>query len=139
MLFLIIAVISVSVSDLICYRVLKPLIKRTRPSVELKKSDQKEILIPIRPLEKKHYSMPSNHASNIFAFFTVYFLFVRKYWSFLLLNSVIIAFSRITLVKHYPTDVLAGIAVGIVTGLLTYSLFSLLDNRFGFREKLETS
>jgi undecaprenyl-diphosphatase len=111
--FMLAVVISVSLSDLICYRVLKPAIGRPRPKIELNIAGRTE------PLQKKDYSMPSNHASNIFAFSIVYILFVRKFWLLLLCNATIVSFSRIVLVKHYPTDILAGIAVGSALGIIT--------------------
>lgn len=110
--FIIAVVIAVSLSDLICYRVLKPAIGRPRPKIELNTGRT-------APLQKKDYSMPSNHASNIFAFSIVYILFVRKFWLLLLCNAAIVSFSRIVLVKHYPTDILAGIAVGSALGIIT--------------------
>ena len=110
--FILAAIIDVSLSDLICYRILKPAIGRPRPKIEL--NTDRTV-----PLQKKDYSMPSNHASNIFAFTMVYILFVRKFWPLLLCNAAIVSFSRIVLVKHYPTDILAGIAVGSALGIIT--------------------
>ena len=111
--FLLAVVISVSLSDIICYRILKPAIGRPRPKIEL------NIASRTGPLQKKDYSMPSNHASNIFAFSIVYILFVRRFWLFVLCNATIVSFSRMVLVKHYPTDILAGIAVGSALGIIT--------------------
>lgn len=108
--FLIAVLISVSLSDLLCYRVLKPAIGRMRPKSAL---IAEEISAP----QRKDYSMPSNHAANIFAFFTVYALYRRRYRVLCLINSLLIASSRVVLVKHYPTDVLAGIVVGAAIGL----------------------
>ncbi|GEM_PF-2422708 len=108
--FLIAVLISVSLSDLLCYRVLKPAIGRMRP---------KSVFIAgeLSSPKRKDYSMPSNHAANIFAFFTVYAMYRRRYRVLCLLNSLLIASSRVVLVKHYPTDVLAGILVGAAIGL----------------------
>ena len=113
--FIITALLAVSVSDLFCYRVLKPAIKRSRPSVELdfSKGIVRDFSAVAVPHKKNYYSMPSNHAANIFAFFMVYFLLIKRYWILLFVNSLFIAGSRIVIVKHYPTDVLAGIVVGI--------------------------
>ncbi|MDY6967753.1 MAG: phosphatase PAP2 family protein [Spirochaetota bacterium] len=122
--FLITLIISVSASDVICYRLLKPAIMRERPKVELK--------ISSRSIETtRNYTMPSNHASNTFAFFIAYFLLIKRYWQILLANSLLISFSRIVLVKHYPTDVMVGIATGIIIGLCTVYLISLIYKRKG--------
>ena len=59
------------------------------------------------------YSMPSNHASNAFAFAMTFF-FLRKniiaYFS--LAAAAIIGFSRIYVGVHYPFDVFAGMLLG---------------------------
>ncbi len=127
--FLIAVIVAVSVSDILCHRVLKPTIKRLRPAYELKLSENEN------PKASQKYSMPSNHASNIFAFFTVYFFYVRKYWILLFTNSVLIALSRIILVKHYVTDVLAGIAIGTIIALFVIFLFSFLKKTRILSEK----
>jgi undecaprenyl-diphosphatase len=115
-IFIITAVLSVAASDLICYRILKPAFKRPRPAVELSLNQSQNVADQNKSSEKQDYSMPSNHASNIFAFFIVYLCLIKKFWSLLFLNSMLISISRIILVKHYPTDVLAGIFLGIVLG-----------------------
>ncbi|MFH0976938.1 MAG: phosphatase PAP2 family protein [Spirochaetota bacterium] len=125
-IFLFAALMSVAASDIICYRVLKPLIGRPRPSIELNIGTNMKLQNQEKQLTDKDYSMPSNHASNIFAFFIVYFLYIKRHWYLLLLNSLLISASRIILVKHYPSDIFAGAAVGIILGLCTVFLFRIL-------------
>ncbi len=134
LIFIIAFSISVIVSDILCYRVLKPAVKRLRPAIELNLNGNKDRIIQKHDpshssLQLKEYSMPSNHASNSFAFFIVYFFLVKKFWSFLLLNSILISSSRIFIVKHYPSDVLAGIVTGLLIGLCIIYIFSI----FGFK------
>lgn len=63
------------------------------------------------------FSFPSGHSCASFAASTV-LLAVSKKWGFpALALAVLIAFSRIFLFVHWPTDVLAGIALGIVSAL----------------------
>lgn len=45
---------------------------------------------------------------------------VRKLWVPVLVLSVVIAFSRMYLYVHYPTDILGGMAAGVVAGILGY-------------------
>jgi undecaprenyl-diphosphatase len=125
LIFILAAVLSVAVSDLLCYRILKPAIKKPRPVAELNLNKSQNLTDQSIPSEKQDYSMPSNHASNIFAFFIVYFFFVKKFWSLLFFNSMLISFSRIILVKHYPSDVIAGIFIGIIIGSGIAKLFYL--------------
>jgi membrane-associated phospholipid phosphatase len=129
LLFLLAAAISWGVSDLLCYRVLKPAIKRLRPAVELNLNSSRDNLVKKSSstdssFQLNNYSMPSNHASNSFAFFIVYFCLVKRYWGIALFNSALISVSRIIIVKHYPTDVFAGIAAGIIIGLCVIFIFS---------------
>jgi undecaprenyl-diphosphatase len=125
-IFIIAAVLSVAASDLLCYRILKPAIKRPRPVAELSLDKLQNAADQITSSDKQDYSMPSNHASNIFAFFIVYFLSVKKFWSLLFINSMLISLSRVILVKHYPSDVLAGIIAGLIIGFAIVKLLYLL-------------
>ncbi|MBN2040149.1 MAG: phosphatase PAP2 family protein [Spirochaetes bacterium] len=127
-IFILVLIISVSASDVICYRILKPAIGRLRPSVELRLLKQENLNNFSREFSKKDFSMPSNHASNVFAFFIVYFIYVRRYWIPVLINSLLIAVSRVVVGKHYPTDILAGMITGIIIGLFFICLFCLLQS-----------
>lgn len=58
---------------------------------------------------------PSGHASNSFAWSWVIFRRMdKKYGISALALSTLIAFSRLYIGVHYPTDILAGIAIGII-------------------------
>lgn len=90
--------------------VLKPLIARPRPcwldgSVVL--------LIP----NETDFSFPSGHTMASFAAATVLTrAFPRFGWLSVLLAAAI-AFSRLYLFVHFPSDVLAGMALGVLTGM----------------------
>jgi 4-amino-4-deoxy-L-arabinose transferase-like glycosyltransferase len=59
------------------------------------------------------FSMPSNHASNAFAFaITFFFLRTNIIGYFSLAAAVLIGFSRIYVGVHYPFDVIAGMLLG---------------------------
>jgi undecaprenyl-diphosphatase len=81
----------------------------------------------------KSFSMPSGHAITSFAFAAPLFYLTREYialiWRFypLLLASAI-AFSRLYLGVHYPTDVLAGALLGAVIGMALSILYQMLGN-----------
>lgn len=80
-----------------------------------------DMLIP-RPSE---YSFPSGHTLSAFECAFVLF-FYKKSWGIpaLCLASVI-AFSRLYLYVHFPTDILAGILVGLGTALLAMTLWKI--------------
>jgi undecaprenyl-diphosphatase len=71
------------------------------------------ILIP-RP---DGFSFPSGHAASSFTAAVILFHANRKWGIGALILASLIAFSRIYLYVHYPTDVLAGICLG--TGIAT--------------------
>lgn len=73
-----------------------------------------EMLVPIPDA----YSFPSGHSSSSFGAALILFSYSKKWgiWAFVLAN--LIAFSRIFLFVHYPSDVLAGILLGLLFGTL---------------------
>lgn len=68
------------------------------------------------------YSFPSGHTMNGFAAATTIFLFYKKPGIFALLLASLIAFSRMYLFVHYPTDILGGIVIGAGAANLVYKL-----------------
>ncbi len=60
------------------------------------------------------YSFPSGHTMNSFTASTTIFMFYKKPGVVALALAVLIAFSRMYLFVHYPTDILAGMVLGIV-------------------------
>lgn len=64
------------------------------------------------------YSFPSGHTCSSFAVATVYFKFSKKWGAAALVLAALIGFSRVFLFFHWPTDVLAGVGLGITCALL---------------------
>ena len=64
-------------------------------------------------------SFPSGHTTAAFATMVPVFLLGRKRWSWLaLVFGVLMGLSRIYLVVHYPSDVLSGLVVGSIAGVI---------------------
>lgn len=79
----------------------------------------------------RDFSHPSGHTSSCFAAATV-FLFVD--WRIALACYVFaaaIAFSRVYLFVHYPTDVIAGALWGVAFGVIAVGLYWWLYERIG--------
>lgn len=103
----------------VCYVIgnigLKNLIQRPRPcSIDL----SVQLLIPF-PSE---YSFPSGHTLHSFGAATAIFLQYRKPGIAALLLAAVIAFSRLYLFVHFPTDILGGMILGIGMAILVYKM-----------------
>ncbi len=103
------------IADLIlCNVILKNLIARTRPY----DVNTAVNLLIAKPVD---YSFPSGHTAASFASVTALYLAgEKKLWKLALIPAVLIAFTRMYLYVHYPTDILGGIAVGIVSGYIGF-------------------
>jgi undecaprenyl-diphosphatase len=72
----------------------------------------------IHPLYAVHSSsFPAGHAATAFAGATVLAYVARRAAPVLFLVAALIGFSRVYVGDHYPTDVLAGAAVGVLVGV----------------------
>jgi len=79
----------------------------------------------------KSFSMPSGHAISSFAFAAPLFYLTRDYIIlpgrlYPIILAALIAFSRIYLGVHYPTDVLVGGILGAVIGIVLSILYQLI-------------
>lgn len=108
---------AVILDSVLCNVILKNIFLRPRPCDV---NTAINLLIP-RPLG---YSFPSGHTSASFAAVSaLYFSGERKIWKAALALAILIAFSRMYLYVHYPTDVLGGILVGIFCGYVGKACF----------------
>ena len=64
----------------------------------------------------RSFSLPSNHASNMFAIATVAWLTFRRWRLALFALAAAVAYSRIYLGVHYPSDVVLGALWGVAAG-----------------------
>ena len=95
----------------ICNLTLKPLIGRMRPYAYQLEFFSKNIqLIIATPSD---FSFPSGHTIASFEGATALLIHDRKLGIPAMILAVLIAFSRLYLYVHYPTDVLASIILGV--------------------------
>lgn len=102
---------------------LKPYVMRIRPY-------EVNTLIRIIVDKLPDYSFPSGHASVSFAAATAIFLWNKKAGIVALISALLISFSRLYLYVHFPSDVLAGMIIGILCGLLAYWVHKKFLKRF---------
>jgi undecaprenyl-diphosphatase len=82
-------------------------------------------------------SLPSGHAATSFAGAVVLTYFLPRSAPYVFLLAVSIAFSRIYVGVHYPSDVVAGAALGATVGLVGVGLLRLLRRTSGDRRRSE--
>lgn len=112
----IIILAALCIDLVVCNGILKNLFARIRPCDV---NTQIQLLIA-RPDD---FSFPSGHtAASFAAVAALYFSGERKLWKPALVLACLIAFSRLYLYVHYPTDILGGILVGIAAGYIGYAM-----------------
>ena len=111
---------------LCCNLLLKPLVARVRPC-GINTAVQ---LLIARP---EDFSFPSGHTGASFAAVSALFASGNKLWIPALLLAALIAFSRLYLYVHYPTDILAGIVIGVMSGWTGQKLISMAGMMRGKR------
>lgn len=102
------AAVHMAATGLLCtllYRAMKNRIRRPRPF-----RIHVGVIARIRPLDE--FSFPSGHTLHAVNFSIVAIAYVPSLAWLLLPFTVLVAVSRVVLGMHYPSDVLAAIAIG---------------------------
>jgi undecaprenyl-diphosphatase len=109
----------------------KDLVHRTRPFVAHPQ---------IHPLYVVHStSFPAGHAATAFAGATLLSYVAPRAAPALIALALLIGFSRVYVGVHYPSDVLAGAAIGVLVGLVAIALFVAVRRRFAGRPPVAAS
>ena len=123
--------ISLLIGLLVCNVTLKPLVGRIRPYDYQWQFFQKEITLLVEGLHD--FSFPSGHTIASFEAATALLIGNKKLGIPAMILAVLIAFSRLYLYVHYPTDVLVSIVLGIGIAFLGTFLvkkgYSLWESR----------
>lgn len=116
--------VALCVDLVLCNRILKPVIARVRP---FDVNTAVSLLIP----KPGDFSFPSGHtAASFTAAAALYFAGEKKLWKPALALASLIAFSRLYLYVHYPTDILGGMAAGVIAGFMGFVIVKLCRRIF---------
>lgn len=105
---------------------LKILLGRERPYNVLKDLNTYNIFL-------KDYSFPSGHTSASFSIATIVAFNLSKLTLLALIGAFLVGMSRVYLAVHYPTDVLAGMVIGVGSAILIHLyVMEVLRDLFAF-------
>lgn len=117
---LLVLAMTLAVADQVSAKVIKPIVKRPRPSV---------VLADSRPLfgVRRSYAFPSVHATNFTAAVPIIAAVVPAATIPAAVVAGLVCFSRIYVGDHWPSDVFAGILLGLGLGMLGRKAFLRLE------------
>ena len=123
--------LTLTVCDQLAASLLKPWVGQLRPCKAVEFGFEARVLVPCGG----QYSFPSNHATNHFAVAGLLALtWLRHYgrgWTLLVFVwATSISLAQVYVGKHWPSDIVAGAALGLAGGVAGAALFYALRNRF---------
>jgi len=124
-LMIISAGISVVLSRLVVAEIIKIFSHRARPYVSLEAINK---LV----LENGDFkSFPSGHATIFFAIAMAIYFFNKKLGIIFFISAIIISIARIFVGIHWPSDIIGGAVIGIISAVVISKLF--FKKYYGFK------
>lgn len=111
---------------------LKHVVSRLRPC----QIDQAFAMLVERPTSS---SFPSTHSAFAFGAATAIFLNYKKAGAAALIVAALVAFSRLYLFLHFPTDVLCGIILGVALGFAAVRICALAAKKLQKKQAEEVA
>jgi undecaprenyl-diphosphatase len=109
---------GISLSTILSEGIIKHIVHRSRPCDEIKPDN----LLIQKPLS---YSFPSGHTASSFTAAGILDIMIKQYGLYAMILAALIAFSRIYLLVHYPSDIIAGIVLGLICSIIIVSVFMI--------------
>ncbi|MDD7362824.1 MAG: phosphatase PAP2 family protein [Peptoniphilus sp.] len=106
------SVLALVISTIVA-QILKRAVSRSRPYWVTKNLNTYGI-------DLRDYSFPSGHTTAAFTVATTFSLYFPKLAAIFIILALLVAISRTYLAVHYPTDVLAGMIIGVVVGYVVH-------------------
>jgi len=123
LIFILLSIVTVALTDSITAQVMKPLFGRLRPCHDPEMQVLLRNLVSCGGL----FSMPSNHAANHFGLAAFWYFAIRsmngRRWVWLWFWAALICYAQVYVGKHYPFDVLVGAVFGTLAGWVMSRLF----------------
>ena len=116
---------SLAINALLVNVFLKNIVARTRPY---------EVIDGLTSLvgEQSDFSFPSGHTSSAFSVAVVMFMLMpKKYGVPALIVATLIAYSRLYVGVHYPSDVIGGLIIGILAAVICVAIYKKIEKRNG--------
>ena len=111
--------------NLVIVEVLKYTIREPRPFIT-----HPELVSSVIGKLPDSYSFPSGHASAAFVGAFILSFYFKKWSIPLYALAVAIMVSRPFLLVHYPTDVIAGAIIGIISSILAFFFYRIILKRY---------
>ncbi len=125
--------LSLLLGVIIVNLIVKNLVGRERPYTWSEYQYIKDTLLIAIPFDK---SFPSCHALACFEAATSIFIYKKKLGIAAYVIAAAVAFSRLYIFVHFPSDVLAGMIFGILIAVGVHLLLNFLYKNYGLEEKL---
>lgn len=123
-----ILLLSLIISAVVGLVILKPIVHRPRPFDTF---GFKELLIKA----PKDFSFPSGHTSSSFAAASSINSLDKRFGKYALILALLITFSRMYLYVHYPTDVAAGILLGLGSTRASMKIRRMIEEKIAKDKK----
>lgn len=146
--FLVVTLIAIGMSDGLFGKNIKAATGRLRPhqsevgvrTLDLARPAWRGLFQPLKEknslgtgLDQPGKSFPSNHAANTTAASLIAALLWRRRGWLAFIPALIVSYSRVYTGAHWPSDVFAGICVGLASGLLALLIAEWAWRRWGAR------